>query len=260
MKVPPNRFYSVSIIVTAAVIAMQTASMASAQYNSPSSNPAAVCEQFPLLISRQICQNCISQGHPAEQCVAEGSGVFGSELCEQLSPLERLDCQICISQGQRAVRCESEALMHQGPLWTMMKAEGTPTVIHQYPVTSAPGVANGSQPMIAPAIVPFNPQVWGLLPQAQNPSLAEPQQLAPGSVTKNDVSAWCKAFNTASGVAASISKVKDITDMLGLNSGEAEAIVNDARAAASNKTLFFLIVVGGVVVYVATEQCQPDAE
>src|SRR5580658_9095067 len=105
MKVPPNRFYSVSIIVTAAVIAMQTASMASAQYNSPSSNPAAVCEQFPLLISRQICQNCISQGHPAEQCVAEGSGVFGSELCEQLSPLERLDCQICISQGQRAVRC-----------------------------------------------------------------------------------------------------------------------------------------------------------
>jgi hypothetical protein len=114
--------------------------------------------------------------------------------------------------------------------------------------------------MTAPAIVPFNPRVWGLLPQAQNPSLAEPQQLAPGSVTKNDVSAWCKAFNTASGVAASISKVKDITDMLGLNSGEAEAIVNDARAAASNKTLFFLIVVGGVVVYVATEQCQPDAE
>ena len=122
----------------------------------------------------------------------------------------------------------------------------------QFPVTSAPGVTNGSRADNAPAIVPFNPQVWGLLPQAQNPSLAEPQRLAPGSVTKNDVSAWCKAFNTASGVAASISKVKDITDMLGVNSGEAETIVNDARAAASNKTLFFLIVAGGAAVYVAT--------
>jgi hypothetical protein len=60
-----------------------------------------------------------------------------------------------------------------------MKTEGTPTITHQFTVTSAPGAVNGPQPTISPAIVPFNPQVWGLLPQAQNLSLAVPQRLAP---------------------------------------------------------------------------------
>jgi len=76
MKIPPNRFFGISATVAVAMIAVQTTSTASAQDNSPSSNPAVVCEQFPLLVSRQICQTCISRGQPAEQCEEEGSGVF----------------------------------------------------------------------------------------------------------------------------------------------------------------------------------------
>jgi hypothetical protein len=50
-----------------------------------------------------------------------------------------------------------------------------------------------------------------------------------------------------------------MTDILGLNSGDAETVVESARDAASNKTLLFLIA-AGTAVYVVKEQCKPAGE
>jgi len=182
-----------------------------------------------------------------------------TDVCVRYPLLDRLDCQTCISQGQPAARCEAEAFLGEGPLRTMMKGQRTPAVIQQFPLTDAARTENATpQPMAFPTIVPFNPQVWALAPPSQNPGPVQPQQVVPGPETQKDVFTWCKAINTASGIAESTLMVKDIAGTLGLSAGEAETVAESARVAASSRSLLFLIA-AGTAVYVVTEQCKPDA-
>jgi hypothetical protein len=222
MKLQQNLLYGVCIATAAMIIAVQTAFIGSAQDGSPGSgDPTAVCEKFPLL--------------------------------------DRLDCQTCISKGQPTVRCETEAFLGEGPLRKMMKGGATPTVINQFPVTVTPSPDTIPQPLAFPTITPLNTQVWGLLPQPRNPGLMEPQPIASGSITKGDISNWCKALNTANGIADYTLKINGAAEILGLTTGQAETVAETARAAASKRTLVFLIAAGAAV-YVLSKQCTPSTQ
>jgi hypothetical protein len=98
----------------------------------------------------------------------------------------------------------------------MMKGGAAPTVINQSPVTVTPSPDTIPQPLAFPTITPLNTQVWGLLPQPRNPGLMEPQP-----ITKGDLSNWCKAFNTANGIADYTLKINGAAEMLGLTTGQA---------------------------------------
>ena len=56
MKLQQNLHYGVCIATAAVIIAVQTASIGSAQDGSPGSgDPTAVCEKFPLLDRLGVC-------------------------------------------------------------------------------------------------------------------------------------------------------------------------------------------------------------
>jgi len=87
----------------------------------------------------------------------------------------------------------------------------------------------------------------------------EPQPIASGSITKGDISNWCKALNMANGIADYSLKINGAAKILGLTTGQAETVAETARAAASKRTLIFLIAAGAAV-YVLSKQCTPSTQ
>lgn len=208
-----------AIIVTT-LIAIQTGSLVSAQTSpTDASNPTAVCDRYSLF--------------------------------------NRLDCQDCIRQGQPPVRCEAQAFLGTGPLnKSFTAAPTTPKVVDQFPVTTTAPAAAPSQPNAFPTLAPPGPQLWGLLPETQNSGVIRPQPIESNSITKAQVSMWCKAFNAANGIADNTLKVSGAAELLGLSAGQAESVAETARAAASNRTLIFLVAAGAAV-YVVSQHCAP---
>jgi hypothetical protein len=244
MRLQRNLPYSVYVVTAAVIFALLTPSGGSAQDNpSSSGNPQDVCKQYPLL--------------------------------------DQIDCETCISQGRTSLQCEAEVFLGRGPLRTMMKEEGTaPAVVQQFPVTAPPPSATASNwcadssswhslalcpPINSPEASLFapisisSPQILSWAQPAQSPgNNGWPQQASPGPVTKKDVSTWCKAVNTATGIADRTLTVKGIIETFRLSPGEAETVAETARTAASNRSLIFLIA-AGTTLYVVTEECKPES-
>jgi hypothetical protein len=207
------------VAIAAALIAMQTAAVVSAQTDSTdSSNPTAVCDQYSLL--------------------------------------NRLDCQDCIRQGQPRVRCEAQAFLGTGPLNKSFISAPAPKVLDQFPVATAAPATTAIQPNAFPTLAPPGPQLWGLLPQMQAPGVIQAQPIESNAITKAQVSTWCKAFNAANGIADNTLKVSGAAELLGLSAGQAESVAETARAAAANRTLIFLVAAGAAV-YMVSQHCAP---
>jgi hypothetical protein len=251
--VKPSRFASdLACGAVGAALVMTIASRALAQ---------GACDGLPTQFATFSCHLCIDQISPSEFMRPTPS-----------------DCR------QRAI--VSDRILANTALSKLMTQATPPSVIQQYGISPPQSSMTVFQPQLSPVpseaglsglppvklgvtaqptpfstVAPVNPQVWSLTPRRPLPrrpdfSALELQPLPSKPITKQNLSAWCEAFNTVKGVTESTLAVRETAGMLGLTAEDTANVASIAREAALNRTLIFLVA-AGTVVYVVGKQCAP---